>query len=71
MLGWLLAWGFGPSTLGPSGSPLELRPTRPLIDERCKGDAAATDDDVDVEICDTEEDFLLKKIISYSAHVLC
>ena len=35
---------------------------RPLMDERCKGDAAtATDDDVDVEICDKAEGFFLKK----------
>ena len=49
--------------------PLELRP---LIDERCKGDAAATDDDVDIEICDKAEGFLLKEnmIINYFAHVL-
>ena len=40
----------------------------------CKGDtvAAATDDDVDVEICDKAEGFLLKEnmIIIYFAHVL-
>ena len=42
--------------------PLELRP---LMDERCKGDAAATHDDVDVEICDKAEGFLQKKKLDF------
>ena len=38
------------------------------MDERCKGDAAATDDDVDVEICDKAEVFLRKKNLIFSCY---